>query len=80
MSNEIIIQGFIVLLSGGSIWLLAQMGKFIRWGHIVGMVSVPLWLYTTWANEQWGMFLNSLWFAYCYYKGIKNFWFKGAKS
>lgn len=73
---ELIIQGLIILFSCGAIWLLAQKGALIRWGYIVGMIGQPLWFYTTYTHGQWGMFLTTCWFTYCYYKGIKNYWLR----
>ena len=75
--GELIIQGFIILFSCGAIWLLTQKGALVRWGHVVGMIGQMGWFYTTYKHGQWGMFVVTCWFTYCYYKGINNYWFKG---
>ena len=71
------IQVAIIIFSCGAIWLLAQKGSLIRWGHIVGMLGQPFWFYTTYKHAQWGMFLCTVWFTYCYGQGIWNYWLKG---
>lgn len=73
---DVYIQIGIAILSGISIWLLSLKSKCRRWGFIVGLASEPLWIYVTFKEAQWGMFVLCIWFTYAYFQGIYNFWIK----
>lgn len=52
-------QVFIAVFGLLAIFLVARKN---RWGFVVGLLQQPLWFFTTFVNEQWGIFLLS--FAY----------------
>ncbi|OGG97109.1 MAG: hypothetical protein A2527_13240 [Candidatus Lambdaproteobacteria bacterium RIFOXYD2_FULL_50_16] len=71
-------QVAIVLLGGGSIWLIGRKESWMRWGYIVGLISQPFWFWAAWRAEQWGLFLLCFWYLYSWSQGIWNYWFKPA--
>jgi len=71
-----ICQTMIVILGGLTIFLLAQKGKWQRWGFVIGLISEIFWFSTSYINNQWGIFVLSLVYTVCYGIGIKNHWNK----
>ena len=68
-------QLMIAILGGTAIYLVGRKDKYKKYGYISGLLSQPFWLYTTFVNEQWGIFFLSLWYTYSWANGIKNYWF-----
>jgi hypothetical protein len=56
---DMICQIMITVLGVPAIFLLARDNKY---GWLCGLLSQPFWFYTSYVNEQWGVFLLS--FAY----------------
>lgn len=73
-------QAAILLLSGGSIWLVTRQEVWRRWGYPLGLASQPLWIYETYQEAQWGMFALSLWYCYAWGQGIYFHWIKRSAS
>lgn len=71
-----IIQILIVLTGGVAIWMVNQDKNWAKWGNVVGLVSQPLWLYTTFVAEQWGIFALSLFYMFCWGQGVYNKFYK----
>lgn len=71
-----IIQILILILSAGAIFLVSRTDQYSKYGHILGLVGQPLWMYTTIKNEQWGLVLLTLFYTYCWGMGIYNHWYK----
>lgn len=66
-------QIIILIFSPIAIRLLASKEKKMRLiGCIFGLITQPFYHYSTFVNEQWGMFIVSIWFTYSYIAGIKN--------
>jgi hypothetical protein len=63
-------QFAILLFSCSSIWALS--GKRYLLGFILGLCGQPFWIYTSFKNDQWGVFLVSLWFTGNHIRGIIN--------
>lgn len=70
---DIIVQVIITVCSCGSIFLLSGK-KYVKWGFVVGLLGQPFWVWTSWDNAQWGIFLVSLWFTFSHGRGIYNHW------
>jgi hypothetical protein len=62
----------IVLFSGLSIWALA--GKHYRLGFVAGLCGQPFWIYAVASEEQWGMFVVSLWVTINQARGLREHW------
>jgi len=68
-----IVQIFILLIGASSIWFISRKEKWSKWGYLIGMCGQPFWLYTSYVNQQWGIFALSVWYLYAWGQGIKNF-------
>ncbi len=71
------IQVFIFLFSSTAIWLVGRKEHWMRWGYIAGLCSQPFWFYSSWHNEQWGIFALAIWYTLAWLQGIRNYWIKG---
>jgi len=71
------ISQVVILICGGlAIWLVSCKADYKRWGFIFGLVSQPFWLYITFKNQQYGMFILSIWYTFGWAKGIYNYFYK----
>ena len=50
--------------------------KLRKWAPIVAMFAQPAWYYTTYINEQWGIFILSFLYTYSWGMGIYQQWIK----
>jgi len=73
---ELYAQIWIGVLGSSAIWLVGSLGKWKRWGYIVGLCSQPAWFYTAIINEQWGIFALALFYTYSWLHGVYNYWLK----
>lgn len=74
---EMIIQIVILLTSALAVWLVNQNNKLSKWGSVLGLIGQPFWLYSTFSSQQWGIFLLSLFYMYCWGQGVYNNFIKG---
>lgn len=63
------ISQIIIPVTGiSAIFLIARKNKY---GFLIGLSGQPFWLYSSYVNEQWGIFISSIFFtlnfAYGYY-------------
>lgn len=65
-----IIQLLIVIFTCSSIYFISSK-KYIL-GFTLGLCGQPFWIYTSFTNEQWGVFIVSIWFSLNHIKGIYN--------
>ena len=71
------IQLGIVITGMFSIWLTQQhREEWKRYACLIGMAGQPLWLYSSYTTEQWGVFALSIFYMYSWGLGIKNNWLK----
>jgi len=73
---EIISQVMLFICGAGAIWLVSRKEDWKRWGYIVGMCGQPFWLITAWHNQQWGIIVLTLFYAYSWGQGIYFYWIK----
>jgi hypothetical protein len=59
-----------------AIYLVSRKDHWHRWGYILGLCSMPFWLYSSWHARQWGILALSFWYAYSWGNGIYNYWIK----
>lgn len=72
-------QIFIFFTGLIAIWITQQGNdKIKKYACLLGMAAQPFWFYATYKAEQWGMFLNSIGYTYCWGLGIYNHWIKDA--
>lgn len=60
----------IFFFSGFSIWALSSKRYWL--GFATGICAQPFWIFSTFHEGQWGMFLISLWFTANYARGLWN--------
>ncbi len=75
--NHNIVQGILLTLSGTAIVLLASKTK--KWqfiGCVIGVFAQPFWLWTTWINGQWGIFILVIVYLSSFVKGaiVRTSW------
>jgi len=75
MSLHIILQLGILVPSATAIFLLSGKRR-ARWGYLFGMASQPFWIASSLMNEQWGIFILSLFYTFNWTRGIWNYWIK----
>jgi len=66
-------QVALTVLSISAILLVAKKNK---WGFVVGLVSQPFWLITSFINGQWGVFTVSVIYSFVWVFGIYEWFFK----
>ncbi len=74
MSIDTISQFGVIIFGGSAIWVLGRREYWNRWGYIIGLCSQPFFLYTTFVNSQWGLFVLSIFYTYSWVQGIYNHW------
>ena len=54
--------------------LQAKTKQFRRWASIFGLLGQPFWFYTSFQQEQWGIFLVCFFFMGLWLKSFKDNW------
>lgn len=70
-----IVQVLIALLGITAVWLSQDARhERRRYACIFGLIGQPLWFYTTWQAEQWGIFVLSFAYTFAWIKGLRVYW------
>lgn len=70
-----IVQILIALLGITAVWLSQDARRDRRrYACIFGLIGQPLWFYTTWQAEQWGIFVLSFAYTFAWIKGVRVYW------
>ena len=75
ISLDFIAQVGITIFGVAAILLVAKKNK---WGFVMGLISQPFWLATSYLNKQWGVFFLSAVYAFMWAYGLYN-WSKKEK-
>lgn len=75
-----ITQIFIMIFGASAIWFVSRKEDWKRWGYILGMLGQPFWIYESYTNEQWGILLMTLVYAYSWMQGVWNYWLFPSKE
>lgn len=51
-----------------------------KWGFVVGLISQPFFLITSYINKQWGLFILSIAYTFVWIFGIYEWFFKSKKN
>lgn len=70
---DLIAQIGIAVFGIFAIILVARKNK---WGFVLGLLSQPFWILTSYLNKQWGVFLLSLIYCGSWSYGIYEWFFK----
>lgn len=73
--TALLIQIYIFVTSVTAVYFLTSKPTHARWGSLVGLCGQPAWLYVTAKGETWGVFAVSVWFLFCYYRGVARGFF-----
>lgn len=73
---ETISQIAIPLFSGLGVFFINRKDNLIKYGSLFGLLGQPFWHYTTYSNEQWGLFYLSFFFTLQWSKGFYHHWIK----
>jgi len=74
---DTIAQVGIALFGVASVLLVAKKNK---WGFVLGLLSQPFWLLTSYLNNQWGVFFLSIIYTFSWVYGIYNWFYKESKQ
>ena len=76
-TTDIVIQSFIAL-TGACAAFLSQCHAYNlrKWACIIALAGEPLWLYTTFQAQQWGIFAVCFLYAFAWMKGFYTYWIK----
>lgn len=71
-----------ILLTGASACWLSQDKRpnYRKWACVFGIVGQPLWFWTAYINEQWGVFLVSFIYTISWVRGIQNNWIENGNN
>lgn len=76
-----IVQVLIAVLGVGAVWLSQDERPHLRkYACIFGLLGQPLWFYTSWSTEQWGIFALSFVYTIAWLKGLHVYWLSGVPS
>lgn len=69
-------QLFICIFGFIAVFLSQQKNKKgQKFACIFGLAGQPFWFYSTLQAEQWGIFVLSIFYTWCWCLGLKNNWF-----
>ncbi len=70
---DLIAQIGITIFGVSAIILVAKKNK---WGFVLGLISQPFWLITSFLNRQWGVLILSSVYVFSWAYGIYNWFYK----
>lgn len=70
-------QILIACTGGVAIWLTQQKREsWKKFACLFGIVGQPFWFYSSYTNEQWGIFLLCFFYTYSWALGVWDNWLK----
>jgi len=63
----------IAIFGVSAIILVARKNK---WGFVIGLISQPFWLITSYLNKQWGVLLLSAVYVFSWAYGVYEWFYK----
>lgn len=73
MNWDFISQIALPILSISAMILVARKNK---WGFVLGFLSQPFWIITSYINNQWGVFFVSIIYTFTWAYGIHQWFYK----
>jgi hypothetical protein len=65
----LVVQTAIALGGGTAIYLIAKKRRF---GFMLGLLTQPFWLYSSYSAKQWGILALCVWYTYSYWIGWRD--------
>jgi hypothetical protein len=69
-------QIFIAMTGLTAVFLTQADSHWHKYACLFGLAGQPFWFYTTYTNEQWGIFILSFAYTYAWFIGFKKYWIK----
>lgn len=70
----------IAILGILAVWTSQSRSDVVRrWACIFGLLGQPLWFYTSWSAEEWGLFAMNVLYALAWMRGLWVYWFRPAR-
>lgn len=70
---DAIAQIGITIFGASAIILVARKNK---WGFVLGLISQPFWLITSYLNKQWGVFILTIVYVFSWAYGVYEWFYK----
>jgi hypothetical protein len=67
-----IAQVGIALFGVLAIFLVGMKGRRRTLGFVLGLAAQPFWFWTTYENQQWGIFALSIAYTFSWANGLRN--------
>lgn len=68
-------QAMIAVTGLVAIWLTQQCNeKWKKYACLFGLLGQPFWFYSAYQAEQWGIFVLSIGYTWCWLIGLWNSW------
>lgn len=70
------IEQLAIMLTGATAIFLSQSKseRLRKLACLFGMAGQPFWFWTTYVNEQWGIFAMCFLYTFSWARGVWNFW------
>jgi nicotinamide riboside transporter PnuC len=65
--TDVVAQVGLAVFGVAAMALVASKNK---WGFVIGLISEPFWLYTSYVGHQWGIFFLSVVYTFSWAWGI----------
>lgn len=74
MDNDVS-QAIVLILSGSGAYLVGSNRATVRrWGFGLALLAQPIWLWSTFNPQQWGLFALSVCFTIAWARGLRKTW------
>lgn len=70
------IDQLVIGIVGPTAVIVSQSQKLKRYACLLGILTQPFWFYTSFVNEQWGIFAATFFYTGGWMLGIYNYWIK----
>jgi len=72
---ETILQIICAILGASAIVLVGcKRHCLYRWGYLIGIINVPMWILVEILSEQWPLLPVNLLYFYGWIQGLRNHW------
>ena len=77
MTLQIAANIFLAIVGVSAVWFSQSSNpRAARWSPVLGLLGQPAWFYTSYATENWGIFMLSFFYTAAWGKGLYKHWFE----